>query len=562
MTTKTNRSAKASPTVTLAGAVCQSLPAKHLNWITILCSFGLLALGPAPASHAQNSTQVSPDRYSQAESLVRGHQWDAGLTLLLPMLKSDPHNLKAINLTALAYTGKGQISQADEYFEQALKIDSSFLPALKNLGINEVGEGKSAEAERHLSSALRQAPDDPVINLYLGELAFQRNDFSRVVATLPRAQPFFARDGNLAAHLAIAYLAIDEPQKAQGLLEEAAPSRLDPSTQLALGVNLAGKALYDDAVPYLTAVRDNHPDSYSAAYDLALCYLNLKQYPGVITTLRRTISQGHETAEIDNMLAEAYEGSRETQNAIDALRRAIALAPDDVSGYLEFASICIDHQDYPAALKVIEAGIQASPASDQLFFERGILYAVQDNFKLAEADFKKASELSPGKDANYKGLGILYLESGNAEEAVATLKRRLQSKPDDPDLLYLLGEALLRSGAQPGDEAYRAAQAAFEKSIKLDPTTCLPRVSLGKMYLEEGRVEDAVSQLEKARAADPKEKSTYWQLAMAYRKQGRAEEQKEVLLSLKKLNDGERIGSRGNAEAAAPSPQASETKSN
>src|SRR6185437_2238527 len=143
----------------------------------------------------------------------------------------------------------------------------------------------------------------------------------------------------------------------------------------------------------------------------------------------------------------------------------------------------------------------------------------------------------PEKDSNYKGLGVLYLESGRGAEAVATLKQRLKTKPDDPDLLYLLGEALLRSGGLAGDAQHREAQASFEKAVQLNPQLCLAHVSLGRMYLEQGRLADAVSQLEKARASDPKEQSTYWQLAMAYRRLGEPEKQKEALLILKRLND-------------------------
>ena len=58
------------------------------------------------------------------------------------------------------------------------------------------------------------------------------------------------------------------------------------------------------------------------------------------------------------------------------------------------------------------------------------------------------------------------------------------------------------------------------------------------------RVTDAVAQLEQARTINPKEKSTYWQLAVAYRKLGETANQKAVLSSLMKLNEEERTGSR------------------
>jgi hypothetical protein len=48
-----------------------------------------------------------------------------------------------------------------------------------------------------------------------------------------------------------------------------------------------------------------------------------------------------------------------------------------------------------------------------------------------------------------------------------------------------------------------------------------------------------------ARSADPKEKSTYWQLANGYRKLGEPAKQQSALAALKELNDEERFGGRG-----------------
>ncbi len=499
---------------------------------------------------------AADDDYGRATSLIRNHQWDAGLALLDPMLRSDPRNLQVLNLAGLAYTGKGEIARADQLFQRALAIAPAFLPALKNLGINEFNAGDSAQAEHHFALALQQSPADPVANLYAGQLAYRNQNFALAARTLPRAEPFLSRDANLAAELAISDLHLGRKQDATSLLPSARPSALTPEAQFRLGVTLADAGLYDAAVAYLVAARDSHAGSFNASFDLAFCYLRLRRYTDAVTVLTETAAQGHETSELDNLLAEAYEANHQTQPAIDALRRAIALAPNDENNYLDFAALCIEHQDYPAAAQVLDVGLRVQPKSDRLLFERGILHAVQDNFQLAEQDFKQAAALSPEKNANYKGLGILYLESGNAAQAVATLRQRLRARPDDPDLLYLLGEALLRSGARPGDAQYREAQDAFEKSVKLDPRACLPHVSLGRMYLEQGRTQAAVEQLEQARAADATEKSTYWQLANAYRKLGEPEKQKAALKQLQALNMLERSGPRPQAGPAGDSPDA------
>jgi tetratricopeptide (TPR) repeat protein len=506
-------------------------------------------------SGAQTTPAVVND-YLRAENLVRGHRWDEGLAALQSLLADDPNNLKALNLTALAYIGKGDPESANRYLERALAVDPKFVPALKNLAIDEFNAKQTAAAEKHLLSALNEAPDDPVINLYLGQLSCGQANYRRAADSLSKAGPFLASNPNLAACLAASYLAVEEQAKALDMLDALPPAELNPDMQFILGSKLSAAGRFDRAVPYLQAARASHPESYDASFDLAWSYISLKQYSQAIEVIRAAIAAGQDSAELEDVLGEAYEGGKQTQPAIDALRRAIALAPEEEDSYLDFASICIDHQDFPAALKVLQVGLQIHPKSDQLLFERGIFYAMQDNFALAEKDFEQAASLAPEKDASYAGLGVLYLESGNAAQAVQTLKQRLQEKPGDSNLWYLLGEALLRSGAHAGEPSFAEAQAALERSIKITPQLCLPHVSLGKIYLEEDRVEDAVIQLEQARSIDPKEKSTYWQLAVAYRKLGQTEKQKQALNTLKELGEEERNGSRdkeqpGNGAAAA-----------
>jgi Flp pilus assembly protein TadD len=63
---------------------------------------------------------------------------------------------------------------------------------------------------------------------------------------------------------------------------------------------------------------------------------------------------------------------------------------------------------------------------------------------------------------------------------------------------------------------------------------------LAKLYLKENRVDEALLHLEKARSLDPKEKSAYSQLAVAYRRKGEPELATAMLKTLNQLNEEER----------------------
>jgi tetratricopeptide (TPR) repeat protein len=504
-------------------------------WI-IMCTLASGLFGRAP--------DVSQD-YAHAEALVRQGRWDEGMAILGPLLNTDPRNLKALNLMGLALTGKGQLRKANGEFQQALRIDSQFVPALKNLAINEFTLKDMRAAERHFLAASKLAPDDPVVHAYLGEIAYSRHDYREAVIHLPRAGTLLWKDPNVAAHLVVSYLEADEQPKALAVLDRIASEHLTPRSQFDLGLTLAQHNLFRQATSYFEATRRSFPDSYDIGFDLALCHVQLKEYSQAINVLRDLSNRGHKTSELDNLLAEAYEGDKQTQAAIDALRDATLLTPDDEDNYLDLAALCMNHDALDLGMEIVNVGLHYHPQSERLIFQRGLLHAMQNQFELAERDFQQAAELAPEKNFSYVGLGVSYLQTGNLPQAIAMLRQRIHVKPDDPLLQYLLGEALIRSGANPGDTAFKEAQAALETSVRLNPKFAESLVVLAKIYLKENHVEEAIAQLEKARALDPKSQAAYSQLAVAYRRLGKPELAKQMLSSLKELNEQERVTSRG-----------------
>lgn len=476
--------------------------------------------------------------------MVRAHQWDQGLALTRQLLTREPNNLRELNLAGLALTGKGDIPHANEYFAKALRLNPAFVPALKNLGINEFNQKNYDGAEKHLLAARNQTPRDPVVNFYLGEIAYRAHKYPSAAVAFANAGDLIFQNPNAAAHLAVSDLQTDQQQKATDILDRLTPEQIEPRTQFELGLALEHIGLNDRAIPYLEAVKLRYPDSYDVGFDLTLAYIAAKAYPKAIDEARDLIRHHNETSELNNVLAEAYEENNQVQSAVDALRRAIALDPADEDNYLDFASLCMNQRSLQAGMTVIQVALESHPKSSRLIFMRGVLYAMQDEFEKAENDFRLSADLAPQTDLGYVGLGVSYLETGHDAQAIQILRQRLREKPEDASLLYLFGEAQLRSGAAIGTPSYHEAQVSLEKSIRLNPNLCLPHVSLGTIYLDEDRPRDAADQFEKARAIDPTERSAYSHLAVAYKRLGQTDKAREVLNALKTVIEQERMNTR------------------
>jgi Flp pilus assembly protein TadD len=501
------------------------------------------------------AAQDAPD-YSRAEALVRQGQWDSGIVVLKPILAANPGNLKARNLLGIALSGKGDLAAANREYRQILKAAPKFYPALSNLAINELALKDVAAAEQHFNAALKLAPGDPAIHAYLGEIAYSHADFKNAAIHLSRAGTL-SQQPIAAAHLARSYLETGREQEALELLRKLDKTVLGTKAHFSLGLALAQRGLFAEAIPYFELVRQSYPHSYDLGFDLANCYVQAEQFPQAIEILRALKERGHKTAELDNLLGEAYAGNQQINDAIAALREATLLAPENEDNYLDLAVLCIDHDAFDLGLEILNVGLHYRPESDRLIFQRGILFAMQSHFDLADQDFQLAGKLAPDKNLSYVGLGVSYMQTGNLPEAVRILRQRAKEKPGDYTLQYLFGEALIRSGVTPGDAQFAEAQAALEQSVKLSETFAASRVELAKLRLREDRVDEAVELLETARKLDPADKAAYSQLAIAYRRQGKPQLAVAMLSTLAKLNDEDRIKeSRGRVRLVKQDPSA------
>jgi tetratricopeptide (TPR) repeat protein len=477
--------------------------------------------------------------YAQAEALVRQGQWDQGIDLLRQLLKSDPENLKAFNLLGIALTGKGDLPAADHEFQHAVRIDQHFAPALKNLAINEFTQKNVAAAAKHFSQALAITPNDPVIHAYLGHIDYSNHQYQKAVAHLEKSGNL-SHDPAVVSELAESLLQTSQKQHAFDVMATVEPKNLTPRQQFRLGLALAHHDLYSQALPYFQGVQAAYPDSYDAAFNLAICYVLTRQFSQGVAVLNTIAEHGHKTAELENLLGEALEGNQQHQDAINALREATQLDPQDENNYVDLATLCTNYDAYDLGLQIIEVGLHYHPESDRLIFQRGVLEAMTNHFDLAETDFQAASRLAPNKNLTYVAMGVTYMQTGHLPEAIQSLRNRIKQKPDDPILLYLLGDALIRSGTTPDDSSFAEAQSSLEKSVKLNPELAASQVDLGKLYLKANRLEDARQSLERALKIDPKDKTALAQLAVVYRRTGKPELAGTMLTTLNKLNEEDR----------------------
>jgi tetratricopeptide (TPR) repeat protein len=315
--------------------------------------------------------------------------------------------------------------------------------------------------------------------------------------------------------------------------------------ELRSGTDLTRRGLFAEAIPHLLAAQGRVSNVYAANFNLALCYLGTSQFKEAIQVLSDLRGGGHDSADLENLLAQAYIGNEQPQEALASVRKAAAVSPQNEKLYTFVADACKDRNDYALGLKVVDIGLRNLPQSARLHYERAMFLTQLDELDQAKPDFELAGKLAPGSEIGYLASAHQELLEGNISEAIRTAREGVKRGDENHALLTVLGEALLRSGANPGQPEFAEAQLALEKAATQLPNDPSAQIALGSLSLMAGRLEDAIAHLEKARRLDPSQPSVYANLAKAYQRHGDLQQAKDALRALEKLNreQAERIGS-------------------
>lgn len=305
--------------------------------------------------------------------------------------------------------------------------------------------------------------------------------------------------------------------------------------ELQTGIKLTSHGDFSAAIPHLLKARGRVSDEYAAAFDLALCYVGIGQFKDAIPLLTALVG-GQHNANVYNLLAQAYVGDDQPQKAFDSFQKAATLVPTNEKLYLFVADACMDSQNYHLGLKVVDVGLRNLPQSARLHYQRATFLAHLDEMELARKDFELVGKLAPGSDIAYIAQAQEDLFIGNVSESVRIAREGIASQHSSAALLTILGQALFRSGLTPGEPEFAEAKAAFEKSVAARPNDAGAQIDLGKLYLMENRLDDAISHLETARRLEPGNPSPYTNLAAAYRRRGDREQAQQMLKILSDLN--------------------------
>jgi tetratricopeptide (TPR) repeat protein len=411
------------------------------------------------------------------------------------------------------------VNKAIDHYRQALKLDPSASYIFEELTDLYIQTGHIRDAVTEAQDMLKRSPDNLDARRILGRI------YTRMIGD--------AQQGKINEDML--KQAIDQYKQIT------ARDAKDMESWLALGrlYRVAGDSVESEkSFKHAIEIDSN---SEEALTGLAMVYIDVGDTKKAIEMLQVVTERdpGPRTLEL---LAQAYDQTRDYKKAAEVLKKAVELAPDNGRFKRQLAQNLLLSEQYDEALKLYGEIATEDPKDPQTQLRMSEIYRQKHDYQKARAALDKARELdSENLDVRYEEVNLLA-DQGKTEEAVKSLKSMLDdmvkksySASERSNRLMLLERLsqLYRSGKK-----YPEAMEVFKQMSDLDPESNAIKVAHAGLLAEMGKVDEAVAEVRKLHTGErPKDRELELQVAQLYERGKRYPEMAKSLDAAEKMSE-------------------------
>lgn len=393
---------------------------------------------------------------------------------------------KQLDSEAEAAMARHQPADAAVAYSQAVCLFPNSARAYYGLGMAEADAGELVKARDSLRTADRLQPTTAMPLVMQIRINYSLRDLDALKADLRELASRFPKDA--ATHTALARFLAERNLFVLALAEalRSGENVDDWNAKIQLSVLENTVGAYRDAIRNAEAVEENRsaPDGARAAA------------AGIVGL--------------------SYESLHQGDHATKYLSEAIQLDPSQENSYLALADLLEQEQKYADAVRVLEQGRTRLPASGALWLALGTDLVRAEQYEEGVKVLRSLLQQAPDTPEAYISIADAGRKTGDAAGEVEALRELEHRHADYPMIHVLLARAMLNQEPAQYDkileELGRAAKTAPD-----DPDIYFLE---GKVYIAQGRFEQARPVLERSIALRPTEPSTYYQLARVYQKLG------------------------------------------
>ncbi|HHM05908.1 MAG TPA: tetratricopeptide repeat protein [Gammaproteobacteria bacterium] len=412
-----------------------------------------------------------------------------------------------------AASAAGHLEEAFQLFKEAVRLNPRHPEAHFRLGVVYVRLNRYQEGVSHIQQAVALAPNNMGARMSLASL--------------------YERGGEL-AKARQEYLSIVEISKDPDVKEKARRrlARLR-------AVERRGRPQVADPVQQLESALAAQPQDLQLWIRLGEAYLVRKRYDDARRAFLRVSRLSPDNSVAHLRLAEL--AHREGENVV-AKDHLVELLDELPAGSLGEAAIRLSiavagalkgSGDLRNAVRLLEAVAVVSPRDVSVLGNLGVIYRELGDVRLAELYFRQALDVDPDNALLHANLASLLVDTERPDDAIEELETVLRIGGDKDtatrqarrlltDIFFQRGTAYARSGQ--GELAVEA----YKRALEYTPTYLPALQSLGLVYFNTKRFQDARDIFERAREVSPLNAPVNFSLGKVYEELGMYDEALEA----------------------------------
>jgi tetratricopeptide (TPR) repeat protein len=446
--------------------------------------------------------------------------WDRAVEADEVTAASQPRTADLHGALGLIYLDRRRLDEALREFTTASRLDSKRADIHTFRGLALSLAGQPAAVTEAFAAAAALDPDDPTTSYRLAQQLAKTGQSDQ--AAKARQQFRVAQQRRLAqSHsgtMPSRFVSVDLVRQAANVAPIFPPALYaDGFVALKQGRYVDALARFREAaaVDPLTASGGAIERTRQGASEL-----RQGQLPEALEHLTASAQSAPDISETHRVLGMAYWADERFDNAIDHFRAAIRLRSDDERAHVALADVLVAAGKLSDAEQVLKDTIRTVPRSGQARYNLGRLYDLQQKWSDAAQMFEAAGDFNPviGLDYLYQTTARSYLSLPDFDAAVAAATKRTDVNPNNAEAHRVLGDLYLQQGRD--EEALTELLAA----LLINPQSAQSYGGIAQAHLRAGRYPDAEEASRRALEIDPAHTASRYALAMALIRSGRADE--------------------------------------
>ncbi|KAF8152250.1 ADP/ATP carrier receptor [Crassisporium funariophilum] len=226
-----------------------------------------------------------------------------------------------------------------------------------------------------------------------------------------------------------------------------------------------------------------NPTTGDETLHLALQALEAADYPHAVTLINEALDQGiswdEGKAEALNLRGTFKFLMSEIKGAKEDLLESVKLVPSSTQSLVKIASVHMEQGEPEKAFECFEEAIKHHPNDPDIYYHRGQVLFIMNEFAEAAENYTKSSELDDQFVFSHIQLAVAQYKSDKLANSMATFRRTLKAFPHRSEPQNYYGELLL------DQQRFEEAVEKFDKAIELEktktpgPPNVLPLVNKG-----------------------------------------------------------------------------------